>query len=58
MDVLDAFYVGQVPSFDGVQAQEQEVAGVEILTPSPEVLERVAFESNRRAIERYLNRQG
>lgn len=57
IDVLDAFYVCHVNSFDNLQAQPDEVASFYQGAATAEVLDQMAFDSNRRAIELYLQVQ-
>ncbi len=54
VDVLDAFFVCEVESFEDLRAQPEEVDSFYIGVPTKEVLGRMAFESNRRAIELFL----
>ena len=54
--VLDAFYICEVESFDGLKPQQGEVEGFHIAKPTSEVLANMAFESNRRAVEQFLQR--
>jgi len=56
IDVLDAFYVCEVDSFDDLQAQPDEVDSFYIGFLNGDVLSQMAFESNRRAIEAFLAR--
>ncbi len=55
-DVLDAFYVCEVASFDDLKADPQEVQSFYLGRPDEEVLGNMAFDSNRRAIEFYLKK--
>jgi ADP-ribose pyrophosphatase YjhB (NUDIX family) len=54
IDVLDAFYVCEIDSFDDLQAQPDEVDSFYIGSLNADVLSKMAFESNRRAIEVFL----
>jgi ADP-ribose pyrophosphatase len=54
IDVLDAFYVCEVDTFDDLQAQPEEVDSFYIGPPTKDVMSKMAFESNRQAIEVYL----
>lgn len=52
--VTDVIYVCRVESFAPLRADPQEIAGTRLCQPGPPELERMAFESNRRALELYL----
>lgn len=54
ISVLDVFYVGRVDSFEGIQMQASEIASTLIEQPTPKLLDRMAFASNRRAVERFM----
>ena len=54
VDVLDAFYVCEVETFDDLVATPEEVKSFYIGHPDEEVLNNFAFQSNRLAIEMYL----
>ena len=56
VDVLDAFYVCEVKTWDDLKPQLDEVAGFHIAQPAADVLDSLAFESKRRAIEFFLTR--
>ena len=53
-DVLDAFYVCEVETFDDLVATPEEVESFYIGHPDKKVLDNLAFKSNRLAIEKYL----
>ena len=53
--VTDMFFVCQVDSFEGMAAQEGEVTGFHFVVPTENDLNEMAFESNRRALEMYLD---
>lgn len=55
MPVTDGFFVCQVETFDGIRAQEGEVSAWCFVHPTTEHLDNLAFDSNRRAVEFYLN---
>lgn len=55
--VMDAFFVCEVASFDSIAAQEGEIADYHFLTMTQAVLDNLAFESNRRALEYYLSQR-
>lgn len=52
--VLDIFYVCTVDSFDRIQLEATEVAGYEFSELGEDHLSNMAFESNRLALELYL----
>ena len=54
ISVLDVFYVGRVDTFEGIQMQASEIAATLIEHPTQQVLDRMAFASNRRAVERFM----
>lgn len=54
IDVLDTFFVCTVNSFETLSAQAEEIESFLIVEPSEQVLDKLAFPSNRNAIERYL----
>jgi ADP-ribose pyrophosphatase len=54
ISVLDVFYVGRVDSFEGIQMQASEIASTLIEHPTQQLLDRMAFASNRRAVERFM----
>ena len=54
IDVLDVFFECRVDSFEPLEAQPGEVESFYIGRPSVEILDRFAFESNRRAVEFFL----
>ncbi len=53
-DVLDTFFVCRVASMDSLRAQPDEVENFLIVRPSAKTLGNMAFESNRRAIELFI----
>lgn len=55
--VTDAFFLCEVESFDSIAAQEGEIADYHFLQLKEEVLDGLAFESNRRALEFYLSQR-
>ena len=57
IDVLDVFFECRVDSFDSLKAQPGEVQSFHIGQPSIEILDRFAFESNRRAVEFFLTQE-
>ena len=56
-DITDAFFVCKVDSFDSIKPQEGEITACNFVTPSPEHLDNLAFESNRKALEFYLSQR-
>ncbi len=50
-DILDIFFVGQVVSFDDLKIEPTEVSSYHFAIPDGSILERMAFESNRKALE-------
>jgi len=56
VDVIDAFYICNVESFDSLKAQPGEVESFYISHPTEKVLNNMAFASNRSAIELFLKR--
>jgi mutator protein MutT len=52
--VTDVIYVCRVASYAPLRADPQEIAGTRLCRPGPHELERMAFDSNRRALELYL----
>ena len=52
--VTDGFFVCEVDSFDSIAAQEGEITDFHFLEPNKEVLDNLAFESNRLALEFFL----
>ena len=56
IDVIDAFFVCEVRSFEGLKPQAGEVSRFLHTEPTEEVLGNLAFPSNRRAMECYLAR--
>jgi ADP-ribose pyrophosphatase len=54
ISVLDVFYAGRVDSFEGMKLQASEIASTLIEHPVPQLLDRMAFASNRRAVERFM----
>lgn len=57
VDVLDVFFECRVESFEPLTAQPGEVESFHFSRPSLEILDRFAFESNRRAVEFFLARK-
>lgn len=55
--VIDVFYVCRVASFAAVNTCEVEVASHHVCTPGAHELANMAFDSNRRALELYLERR-
>jgi len=55
VEVLDTFFVCSVESFDSLTAQAGEVEGFCFEKPTQATLEKMAFASNRKAIECFLN---
>ena len=55
--VTDAFFVCEVESFDSIAAQEGEIDDFHFLELTEEVLGGLAFESNRRALEFFLQQR-
>lgn len=52
----DFFYIGVVRDFDGIRIQASEIAGYRCVRPGPAELDAMAFPSNRRAVELFLER--
>ncbi len=52
--VTDLFYVCEVDSFDTLACQEDEISQWHFCHPTAAELDQMAFASNRRALERYL----
>ena len=57
VEVLDTFFVCSVESFDSLNAQTGEVAGFCFEKPTQATLEKMAFLSNRKAIECFIKEQ-
>lgn len=57
VDVIDAFFVCEVATLEGLTPQAGEVEGFWIAKPTPEVLADLAFESNRLAVARFVNQK-
>lgn len=55
--VTDMFFTCRVASFDNLKPQEGEVTSFEFAKPTPDVLDQIAFVSNRQALEFYLDQQ-
>ena len=53
--VIDIFFVCSLNSFHGIELQESEVTGFLITIPKKEHLDRMAFKSNRKALEIYYD---
>lgn len=58
LPVTDIFFVCEVSSFDRLKRQESEVASVHFCHATSDELDQMAFPSNRRALEIFLQRQG
>lgn len=58
LPVADLFFVVTVRSFDGMAAQDGEIEAWHFCHPTARELKKMAFESNRRALELYLKQQG
>lgn len=56
VDVLDTFFICTVESFKTLSAQAGEIESFLIATPDATVLNKLAFPSNRNAVELYLER--
>lgn len=56
VDVLDAFYVCEVATFNDLSANPEEVQSFYVGEATEDVLSNMAFESNRKAIEVFLKR--
>jgi len=56
--VTDMFFTCRVESFDNMKPQDGEVTSFEFEKLTPDVLEEIAFVSNRQALEYYLNQHG
>ena len=54
LPVTDLFFVVEVESFEGMQAVDGEITGWKFCRPGRRELSRMAFESNRRALQLYL----
>ncbi|MFK7768656.1 MAG: NUDIX domain-containing protein [Mariniblastus sp.] len=54
--VLDSFYVCEVETFDSLKPQQGEVEGFHIAKATNDVLDNMAFVSNRKAVEFFLKR--
>lgn len=54
--VADLFFICRVNAFESIQAQASEVASFEFLQPTEKELDHMAFVSNRKALEAYLQR--
>ncbi|QDU92897.1 NUDIX hydrolase [Lignipirellula cremea] len=52
--VTDIFFTCEVESFDPIAAEKTEVAAWRFCLPDPSILDQMAFVSNRRAIESFL----
>lgn len=55
LPVTDIFFVAEVDSFDGMQVQKGEIESWHFCHPGKKELRRMAFESNRKALEVYLS---
>ncbi len=56
-DVLDSFYVCKVETLESIQAQESEVTSYFFAKPEESVIERMAFESNKKALRKFAGLQ-
>jgi ADP-ribose pyrophosphatase len=56
IEVLDTFFVCTVESFETLSAQAEEIDSFRIAQPEKELLDQLAFPSNRNAIEYFLSR--
>jgi len=54
LPVTDMFFVAEVETFDGMKTQPGEIDAWHFCRPGKKELARMAFESNRRALEVYL----
>ncbi len=54
VEVLDTFFVCSVESFDSLTAQAEEVEGFCFEEPTEATLDKMAFASNRKAIECFI----
>ena len=54
--VTDMFFTCRVESFDNMKPQDGEVTSFEFATLTPDVLDEIAFVSNRKALEDYLSK--
>jgi len=52
-DVLDLFYVCEVKTTDSIQAQESEVSSYFFAKPEETVIDKMAFESNKKALRKF-----
>lgn len=57
LPVTDMFFVVEVASFDTLQASDGEIASWHFCHPRRKELNRMAFESNRKALEVFLKQQ-
>jgi len=57
LPVTDLFFVAEVASFDNMIAQQGEIDDWHFCQPGPEELNKMAFESNRQALEVFLQRR-
>lgn len=55
LDVTDMFFKCDVESFDGMHANDGEASGFHLVKPTALDLKEMAFESNRRALQMYLD---
>ena len=54
VEVLDTFFVCSVESFDSLKPEEGEVEGFCFEKPTQATLDKMAFESNRKAVECFI----
>jgi len=57
LPVTDMFFVVEVTSFDAINIADGEIAGWHFCHPKKRELSRMAFESNRRALQEFLRRR-
>ena len=56
LPVTDLFFAAEVDTFDGMKAEVGEIDGWHFCQPGQHELNNMAFESNRRALEDYLQK--
>jgi len=56
IDVTDMFFICQVRTFENMQAVDGEATEFLLVKPTPEVIGEMAFPSNQRAVETWLQR--
>jgi NAD+ diphosphatase len=57
LPVTDMFFVAEVESFDGIAVGDGEIDGWHFCHPGQQELKRMAFDSNRRALELFLRQR-